>query len=97
MSDYQRLLQEYAKLKEKYNKILDELMHLKGLFIEISYLINKGCDRKWAKIYFIIQVFWNRFVNTLQITNIITWFCGNHPSKKKDTNIQRSTTFITNV
>lgn len=46
MSDYQKLKAEYAKLKEEYNKILDELMHLKGLFIEISYLINKGCDKK---------------------------------------------------
>lgn len=46
MSDYQKLLQEYEKLKQNYNKILDELMYLKGLFIEISYLINKGCDKR---------------------------------------------------
>lgn len=46
MSDYQKLLQEYKKIKEEYNKILGELMYLKGLFIEISYLINKGCEKK---------------------------------------------------
>ena len=44
MSDYQKLLQEYKKIKEEYNKILGELMYLKGLFIEISYLVNKGSD-----------------------------------------------------
>ena len=45
MSDYQKLLQEYAKLKEKYNKIFNELVYLKGLFIEISCLVNKGRDK----------------------------------------------------